>query len=96
MKIDIVIPTKNELDNLKIIIPIIKKKYKYPIIIIDKSDDNSVKKLKEFCNRYKVQLFHQKSKGKGNALKEAIKYCKGDIIVFLMLIAPMIQTILKN
>lgn len=82
MKIDIVIPTKNELDNLKIIIPIIKKKYKYPIIIIDKSDDNSVKKLKEFCNRYKVQLFHQKSKGKGNALKEAIKYCKGDIIVF--------------
>jgi glycosyltransferase involved in cell wall biosynthesis len=82
MKINIVIPTKNELDNLKIIVPSLKKKYNYPIIIIDKSNDGSQNNLKKFCHKNKIKLYFQKTKGKGNALKESIKFCKGDLIVF--------------
>jgi glycosyltransferase involved in cell wall biosynthesis len=82
MIINIVIPTKNEYNNLKLIIPLIKKTYNYPIIIIDKSDDGSKKKLIKFCKKYKIKLYFQKSKGKGNALKEVINFCNANVIVF--------------
>ena len=82
MKINIVIPTRNELKNLKIIVPRLKKKYNYPIIVIDKSNDGTEIELKKLCIKWKIKLYFQKSKGKGNALREAVEFCTGDIIVF--------------
>ena len=72
MKINIVIPTRNELKNLKIIVPRLKKKYNYPIIVIDKSNDGTEIELKKLCIKWKIKLYFQKSKGKGNALREAV------------------------
>lgn len=81
MKFQIIIPCKNELDNLKVILPAITKKYKYDILIIDKSDNK--KKIKKFCSNFKnVQVFSQISSGKGNALNEAAKLSNAEILIF--------------
>ena len=81
MQFQIIIPVKNELKNLKILLPILVKKYKYNILIIDKSEDS--KRVKKFCLRYKnVHFFSQVSNGKGNALNEAAKLSKATILIF--------------
>ena len=81
MQVEIVIPSKNELKNLKIIIPFIKKIYNYNILVIDKS--YNFQEVKKFCKKFKrIRYFFQKSNGKGNALREASKLAKGKILVF--------------
>ena len=50
MQVEIVIPSKNELKNLKIIIPILKKLYNYNILVIDKSDN--FQEVKKFCKKF--------------------------------------------
>lgn len=79
--IEIIIPCKDELKNLKIIVPFIKKLYNYNILIIDKSKDTI--EIKNFCNIYKhVNYHYQKSNGKGNALREAANLSRAKILVF--------------
>ena len=81
MNIEIIIPCKNELDNLKIIIPKIRKMYNYKILIIDKS--SNPKFTKKFCEKFKkLRYLVQTGDGKGNALREAVKKASGDILVF--------------
>ncbi len=81
--ISIVLPSRNEEKNIEKVIKKIKKemkksKEKWEIIVIDKSEDNTYTIAKKFARAIK-----QKSKGKGNAIKEVIQYCKGDKIIFL-------------
>jgi len=79
----IIIPSKDELDNLYNIIPKIRKLYKNKILIIDKSSEEEFNKINEFIKNYEnIVLFKQVSSGKGNALREAVKLCNEDLIIF--------------
>ena len=81
MQVEIIIPSKNELENLKIIMPIVRRLYNFNILVIDKS--NNFKEVKKFCEKFKkTRYFFQKTNGKGNALKEASQKAKGNILVF--------------
>lgn len=77
MKVSIIIPTMNEERIIGKIIKEISKKYE--ILVIDKSKDNTFM----IAKKAGAKVVKQKSKGKGNAMKEAAKIAKGDIIVFL-------------
>jgi dolichol-phosphate mannosyltransferase len=81
MKYQIIIPSKDEFENLKIVINSIKKKYNYNILVIDKSKNINI--VKNFCSTFeKVDFYTQLSKGKGNALKEAALLSKAEILIF--------------
>jgi len=78
MKFSLIIPTLNEFKNLKIILPKIKNLSK-DIIIIDGNSNDGTEQL---CNEHNIKFVIQKSKGKGNALKEAIEFAKYDTLCF--------------
>ena len=78
-KATVIIPSKNEADNLKILLPILAN-IKTPIIIIDASDDDKTMKL---AKEYKISCYKQKSHGKGGAISEAVTLTKSEILVFI-------------
>lgn len=83
LKFEIIIPAKNELNNLKLILPKIRKKYSCNITLINKS--RNVKEnfqLSKICKNLNIKMLLQKSSGKGNALKEAVEFSKAEILVF--------------
>ena len=53
------------------------------IIVDDGSKDKTVKIIKDLQRKYKYITFiqHEKNKGKGGAIKTAIKYSTGDILI---------------
>jgi len=86
MKLSIIIPVYNEKNT---ILKIIKKvenanlpqELKKEIIIVDdRSTDGTRKILKEIEWKYKI-IFHEKNKGKGAAIKSALKEVTGDIVI---------------
>ena len=50
--IEIIIPSKNELENLKIILTELRKLYSYNILVIDKSDN--FYKVKKYGNHHSI------------------------------------------
>lgn len=79
----IIIPVKDEFINLKFILPILKKKYNFcEIIIIDKSSLNQKKKIKKICQKFSIKMINQITSGKGNALREAVKFTKKKYLIF--------------
>lgn len=79
----IIIPAKDEVGNLTLILPILKKKYKNcEIIIIDKSSIDQKHSIKKICQKFSIKLIHQISNGKGNALREAVKYTNKKYVIF--------------
>ena len=79
MKISIVIPAKNE---GKTIGKIIKecKKYGDEIVVIDGHSTDDTKKVSLACG---AVVYEDHRKGKGEAIRTAIKKVKGDIVVFI-------------
>lgn len=88
-EISIVLPTSNELANLKILIPQIrdqlKKEHIEIIIVDDASNDGSVKWLKQLAkNSLGIKpIFGSTLKGIGNALRRGYNASQGSIIVSL-------------
>ena len=86
-EISIVLPTSNELANLKILIPQIrdqlKKEHTEIIIVDDASNDGSVKWLKQLAatNPNIKPIFGPTLKGIGNALRRGYSASQGSIIV---------------
>ena len=87
MKLSIIIPCYNELNNLSPLIKTIEKvklerKIKKEIILVDDgSTDGSRDYIKnKITNRIK-KLYHEKNKGKGAAVKTGIKHATGDMII---------------
>jgi glycosyltransferase involved in cell wall biosynthesis len=81
MKYQIIIPSKDELDNLKIIIPNIVSRYDLNIMVIDKS--KNFNEVKKYCESFKnIDIHLQTSQGKGNALREAVNLSKAEILIF--------------
>ena len=79
MKVSIVIPAKNE---EKTIGEIIKKSKKYggEILVVDGYSKDKTAKI---ALKLGAKVIHDNGKGKGDAIRCAIKEVKGDIVVFI-------------
>ena len=83
LSVDIIIPTLNEEnDILKVIQDIGSQKLpvKISVLVID---GGSTDKTVEICKKENVRVLIQKSRGKGNAMKEAVSNSSADIIAFI-------------
>ena len=82
-KATIIIPVFNEKNYINEIINRVKKdvNFKKQIIIVDDcSSDGTKDIIKKIGNIDKI-IFHKKNLGKGAAIKSAIPYIKGDIVI---------------
>lgn len=78
MKVTLLIPTLNEIDGMRIVMPKIKKEWVDQIIIVDGgSRDGTIEYAKE--NGY--FLVEQKSKGLVGAYQDALEFASGDVII---------------
>jgi dolichol-phosphate mannosyltransferase len=79
----IIIPAKNELKNLKLILPVIRKKYNHEICLINKSQNKSEETfLKKLTSRLNIRYIEQSGDGKGMALRQAANEASGDFLIF--------------
>lgn len=78
MKVSIVVLEMNEIQGMKVVMPRIKKEWYDELIIVDgDSTDGSI----EYAKQNNYEIFIQKEKGFGPALKEAMERVTGDIII---------------
>jgi len=85
MKLSIIIPVYNERNTIR---EILKRVSKVPlekeILVVDDCSKDGTKEillsLSADCAPIKI-LYHEKNKGKGQAIKTALKYITGDIVI---------------
>lgn len=84
MKISLIIPTRNEEGAIGRVLKEIPKNTINEIIVIDgHSTDNTEKVAKAQLRAGKDKFILQKKKGFGNALQQAFKIAKGDVIIIM-------------
>ena len=89
MDLTILIPVKNEEDNISNIIDNIEKKLfnlTYEVLFVN---DFSTDKTVEIINNYKnlkknIEIVHNKKEGLGEAIKNGIKFSKGEYLSIIM------------
>jgi len=107
--ISIIIPTYNEAENIKKIIPLIAStliNYDYEIIVVDdNSPDRTAEIARELAKKYPIRVFIRKNeKGLASAIVFGFKMAKGDILCAIdadlqhppSLLKNMIDKILKG
>lgn len=78
MKTTVIIPTLNEVDGVRAVLPKINKNWIDEIIIVDGgSKDGTI----EYCGKNNYFVHNQKSKGYGLAILEGVRLAQGDIII---------------
>jgi glycosyltransferase involved in cell wall biosynthesis len=78
MKVTLVIPTLNEIDGMKVIMPRIKKEWYDQLIILDGgSTDGTV----EYARKQGYFVHIQKGPGIRNGYTEVLPYVKGDVVL---------------
>ena len=78
MKVTLLIPTLNEIDGMKSIMPKVDKAWCDQILIVDgQSTDGTI----EYARQQGYELVIQKKKGMRHAYMEALPYVKGDVIL---------------
>lgn len=78
MKVTLLIPTLNEIDGMKTIMPKIKKEWYHQLLIIDgQSTDGTI----EYAKEQGYEIVVQKKKGMRNAYMEALPHVTGDVIL---------------
>ena len=79
--VSVVIPAKNEANNLPYVLPRIPK-WVHEVILVDgHSSDNTVEVARSL--RPDIKVIPQQRKGKGAALRTGFSACEGDIVVML-------------
>ena len=84
MKLSVIIPCYNEKKTIKKIIDkIFIQKINLEIILVDDgSDDGTVNVIKNYKRDSRIKIvFHLKNKGKGAAIKSAVKFISGDLVL---------------
>lgn len=81
LRISAVIPTLNEEQNLRHILPNIKQWVDEVLVVDGHSTDNTVNVARELCPT--VRIVMQQGRGKGDALRAGFAAATGDIIVML-------------
>jgi glycosyltransferase involved in cell wall biosynthesis len=77
-KVTLFVPTLNEIDGMKVIMPQVKKAWVDEILVLDGgSTDGTI----EYAKSKGYRVVMQKSKGITNASREGIKAAKGDYII---------------
>ncbi|MCU7835969.1 MAG: glycosyltransferase family 2 protein [gamma proteobacterium symbiont of Taylorina sp.] len=80
--ISIIIPAKNEAENLDKLLPKIKSLY--PDIKINVINDGSTDNTQDICNKHQVKTHnHPYSMGNGAAIKTGAREVKSDILIFM-------------
>lgn len=88
MKLSIIVPAYNEekyiIDSLKNLKQNLEKfSSDYELVVVnDGSSDNTLNLLNENLDLYQKLLTHEKNQGKGEAVKTALRVCKGEYIIF--------------
>ncbi len=78
MKVTLVVPTLNEIDGIKQIMPRVKREWCDQIIILDGgSTDGTI----EYAKKNGYFVYVQKKPGFRNAYTEVLPYIKGDVII---------------
>ncbi len=78
MKVTLLIPTLNEIDGMKEIMPQIKKEWYDQLLIIDgQSTDGTI----EYCKEQGYEIVIQQKKGMRNAYMEALPHVTGDVVL---------------
>jgi glycosyltransferase involved in cell wall biosynthesis len=80
-RISVVIPTRNEAQNLRHVLPYIPSIVDEVILVDGHSTDNTIAVAKQLLPS--IRVIKQSGKGKGNALRSGFAACTGDIIVML-------------
>jgi len=79
--ISVVIPTRNEAENLHYVLPYIPPIVSEVILVDGDSTDDTIAVAQQLLPT--IQIIKQKSKGKGDALRVGFAACAGDIIVMI-------------
>lgn len=80
--LSIVLPSCNEAESLKDLLPAVKSKYPDAEIIV--VNDGSTDKTVEICKKNKIKIIsHKLRKGNGAAIKSGARGASGDFIVFM-------------
>ena len=102
--VSVIIPARNEAASLSHLIPKIKESlssYPHEIIVVDDGSQDSTREIAQ--SNAAVVISHEKSLGKGAAMKTGAENARGDILVFLdgdgahdprdipSIIAPIVQ-----
>ncbi len=78
MRTTLLIPTLNEIEGMKVVMPRIKREWVDEVIIVD---GNSTDGTYEYALENGYRVIRQKSKGAANAYREALEVTSGDVIV---------------
>ncbi len=78
MKVTLIIPTLNEIDGMKAVMPKIKKEWYDQLIILDGgSTDGTI----EYAMQQGYFVYVQKKRGFRNAYNEVLPYIEGDVVI---------------
>ena len=79
MMLSVIIPVYNELDNIKAILTAVKKvDITKQIIVVDDFSTDGTRQYLENTQGI-IKIFHEKNRGKGAAVRSALKVAEGDI-----------------
>ena len=85
MKLSIIIPVYNEEKTIeatiKKVVDVSLDMDKEVIIVDDGSTDGTKKNIQGFKGEHLKKAFHRKNKGKGAAIRTALKHATGDIVI---------------
>ena len=81
LRISVVIPTRNEAQNLHHVLPYIPPIVDEVILVDGNSTDDTIEVAQQLLPT--IQIIRQKRKGKGDALRVGFSACTGDIIVMI-------------
>lgn len=78
MKVSLLLPTLNEIEGMKLIMPRVKKEWVDEIVVIDGGSwDGTV----EYAEAQGYRVVRQKSRGITRAYQEALPHLKGDVVI---------------
>ena len=78
MKVTLLVPTLNEIDGMKTVMPLVKKEWVHQILIVDgQSTDGTI----EYAKEHGYEIVIQKKKGMRNAYMEAWPHITGDVVL---------------
>ncbi len=87
-KLSILLPVRNEVDNLKVMIPILETNIEVPhelLVIYDAPEDNSIEAVKSLQQKYSniILVFNDFGRGVANAVRKGISMASGNILLIV-------------